>query len=168
LPAWWTGVEGVARSCDGLSVEKEVAEVGADVDAGSITGPVEEAGSLPLYWRRDEDGVDKSDVPLGEGCRWVLLRRGVRLLKSGPGSDGEGVRVVLVVDGVVLEVDRVAAFLRSSFSFLNRRTRFHILTFSDPSLVASKHSLFLSAKTSSSARVASWLALISASASDSG
>lgn len=86
-------------------------------------------------------------------------------LPSGPGSEGDGVSVDMIgkVDAL-LEVEDVvidradaaaAAALKSSFSFLKRRTRFHILTFSEPSLAASRHNLFLSTRISSSALVGS-------------
>jgi hypothetical protein len=85
-----------------------------------------------------------------------------RPLPSGPGSEGDGVSVdmtgkveALLEEDVAVVVRAEATALKSSFSFLKRRTRFHILTFSELSLAASKHSLFLSTSISSSARVGS-------------
>jgi hypothetical protein len=62
-----------ARSCDALSVENDVPEGGVEIEAGNRADvltlcPVEEAGSLPLYWREVGEGAGKRDDPLAEGC----------------------------------------------------------------------------------------------------
>lgn len=80
------------------------------------------------------------------------------MMLSRPESEGDGDSTVVtgVRDtGLEAEEADLEATFNSSFSFLKRRTRFHILTFSDPNFVVSRHNLFLSAKTSSRACVGS-------------
>ena len=95
-----------------------------------------------------------------------VLVRAVTPVAAEDDTDGE--RGGLAGSVCIRGTADLEAVLKSSFSFLIFFIKLHILTFSVPNLVASRHSLFLSARTSSNARVSSWFALVRASASERG